>query len=72
MNKYLIKEVKEFCTYSTIELDKILGEISKHLKNDSIERINAMKLNDTIYDIYEEGMQLVKQICIFYQDKWKN
>jgi len=55
-----------------LELKNILKTlyVTKEFKCDN--SLIAIKLNDIIYDLYNDGMFLVRQICRLYEIDWEN
>ena len=69
MNHYLKEWVKTFYDIAT-NFEYVVENLYAGLDEDKITLIEAMNFNDTICQIYDEGMYLVKQICRLYQNKW--
>ena len=68
-NQDLIKEI-EYLEELKFILEEIINKTYTSLKSNFVSKETALKLNDIIYDIHEEGMLIVKELCKLYQDEW--
>ena len=68
-NQDLIKEI-EYLEELKFILEEIINKTYTSLKSNFVSKETALKLNDIIYDIHEEGILIVKELCKLYQDEW--
>jgi len=74
-NKDLIEidqqlEIVEYIETIITELRNTLIKSKHSLNYDYTPRTLAIKLNDLIYEIFENGAPLIKKLCKEYQNMW--
>ncbi len=52
------------------EFEKILNDISNSANNNFVSDTQALQLHCAIYNIFDVGMPIVKEICDLYGNKW--